>query len=347
MNLKLESLSEPSFVNKDSSNICLTDLNDGNLIIGHEFGCYFTNINSNVSTQTEFEYFRDKEVVSVSSKDRGEEASNEIYIACEKSIYFYDTRISFNTHQHSFAKNIDEINQIKINNCEQLAACDDSGEIQIYDLKTNATFRSLRRKHTNICSSVSFINGRNDEIISGGLDSKVNVWDFKRVKVLQTVNTQDLLAKIGDNSVYMFNPPLIYSLDSSQDGRLAACGLANGFLQLFNVTKRKKMMIPNLLINHHSSVGVSALLFLNDIHANILVSGGNDNMVHLWNIPTDLPVGNELPNLCTDEEVQNLLLSSFNVQSKVNFIGNGIFSNKQFVFIADQTPCMKYIKMSS
>ena len=50
---------------------------------------------------------------------------------------------------------------------------------------------------------------------------------------------QELLKSVGDDSVYMFNPPLVHSLDLNQEGNKMACALgmfdvdSTSFLQSF------------------------------------------------------------------------------------------------------------------
>lgn len=270
-------------------------------------------------------------------------------------------------HQQEFTENADEVNGIHVNGNGHLAACDDAGEVKVYDLQAGTVFRSLRRKHTNICSCMSFLPGasRSDEMISGGLDSKLFVWDYRRVRVLQTVSTQELLSELGDDSVYMFNPPLVYSVGVSDDGRTVAAGLANGTLQLFKLLRGgRKVLAPSAVINKHSSVGVSAVCFVKPEEGEsdpsgssptCLVTGGNDGVVNLWTLPGEEPVGGgargrgktaPIENKVYDEDdIKSILTASLDTHSKVNFIGNVCISGQRFAFVCDQTSSLKYLKI--
>jgi hypothetical protein len=51
-----------------------------------------------------------------------------------------------------------------------------------------APYKTLRRGHSNICSSVAFRPHRPWEVLSGGLDAAVVRWDFSRLRPLHTWN---------------------------------------------------------------------------------------------------------------------------------------------------------------
>ena len=117
----------------------------------------------------------------------------------------------------SFAVNQDEVNSIAVSavNGGWLAAGDDSGEIQVISLQQlaasaaaatgaeapagaaaeaaaapvrPATYKTLRRGHTNICTAVAFRPHRPWELLSGGLDATVVRWDYSRLRPLHSWN---------------------------------------------------------------------------------------------------------------------------------------------------------------
>jgi len=347
----LETLKKPDFVSDDSSNISFLHLHSDKVLVGHEEGCYLMNIESN-SGPAQLTEVNECEVVSLCSHP---EDTNLFFVATDKYVHFYDERVSLTAHQHKFVENADEVNRIQTNKQGHLAACDDAGEIKIYDLKTNSVFRSLRRKHTNICSCLTFLpESRSDELITGGLDSQLFVWDYKRVKVLQSINSQELLSELGDDSVYMFNPPLVYGVDIAADGKTFAAGLGNGTLQLFKVLKGKRILAPYAVLNRHSSVGVSEVSFVKPQatdSSSYLVTGGNDGIVNLWCVPVDAPSkkAKKLPPISNkvyeEEEMDGMLVASMDTHSKVNFIANAHISDQRFAFVCDQTSSLKYFKI--
>ncbi|KAG5442942.1 WD repeat-containing protein 53 [Clonorchis sinensis] len=75
--------------------------------------------------------------------------------------------------------NEDEVNCIDVLKGEsRLAAADDSGAVQIFDTSSGEVVRTLK-KHDNICSVAKFRPMRSWQLISGGLDCRVIVSDWK------------------------------------------------------------------------------------------------------------------------------------------------------------------------
>ncbi|RTG87991.1 uncharacterized protein DC041_0005047, partial [Schistosoma bovis] len=75
--------------------------------------------------------------------------------------------------------NDDEINSIDFSGDEhRLSSADDSGAVQIIDVNNGQVTRTLK-KHDNICSSAKFRPGRTWQLVSGGLDCRVIVSDWK------------------------------------------------------------------------------------------------------------------------------------------------------------------------
>ena len=173
-------LHKPSGIPPDASNICTTFCNN-TIAVGHEGGGYLTDLNNN--TVSPFQDIED-DVSAIKFKTND---NNVIYLACGSNIKCFDIRQSLKIPTNSFSDNQDEINCIDLNQEDSLlAACDDSGDCVVFDLKTNKLMRTLRRRHTNICSSVRFLPGRSDEVVTGGLDSQAIRWDFRRYVFVQS-----------------------------------------------------------------------------------------------------------------------------------------------------------------
>jgi WD40 repeat protein len=140
----------------------------------------------------------------------------------------------------SYAVSQEEVNSIAVSaaNGGWLAAADDAGEAHVMSLQPQqgmaqpsshaqggaaaaaegqtaveaaaaaaapvrvpATCKTLRRGHSNICSSVAFRPHRPWELLSGGLDATVVMWDFSRLRSLQTWNLNtEATASRGERS---------------------------------------------------------------------------------------------------------------------------------------------------
>jgi len=206
----------------DSSNLCIKNLGKSRVIVGNEQGFYITPIELGSGSGECFQNFESKEVPSICVEPDNDDV---FYVAAETSIFKFDYRCPLDKELCSFTDNTDEINHLVLNTKGLLASCDDSGECKLYDTKKNSVFRTLRNRHKNICSSAVFLSTRPDDIVTGGLDSQILVWNYSTVRYVQGINTQNLLQNLGDNSVNMFNPPLVNALDCSNDGKLLASGL--------------------------------------------------------------------------------------------------------------------------
>ncbi|XP_005102786.1 WD repeat-containing protein 53 [Aplysia californica] len=245
-----------------------------------------------------------------------------------------------------FQSNQEEVNQLALDSKEQfLAACDDSGEIKVYGLQDRKVFKTLRHKHTNICSAVSFRPGKQWEIVSGGLDCRLVHWDFSKPKCLNQFNMQELYATPGD-SPHMINPPFVHHIASSPSGSTFACALENGQLPLLNAS-HKNLQPKHALFAH--TQGVSQVQFLNEDN---IVSAGNDSCIVHWDLSKaalyqpDAVVTNGDSHGATanPEEEKNLAITelckvrSFSHPCKVNWMALSVTEAEQKLFVADQTP---------
>jgi len=202
---------------------------------------------------------------------------NIVYAAFGEEILVLD--ITRSPHPiHTFESNTDEINQLDYDFKERyLGACDDSGEVKIYSIQDKKVFKTLRHKHTNICSTIAFRPGRPWEIISGGLDCQFVHWDFSKAKCLNQFNTQKLFPTPGE-SPHMINPPFVHHIASSPIGTQIACALENGQIPILDCSKKHLKPVYTLLAH---TQGVSQVHFLNE---NTLISSGNDSCIHEWDL---------------------------------------------------------------
>ncbi|CAH8569931.1 unnamed protein product [Schistosoma turkestanicum] len=102
-------------------------------------------------------------------------SSHLLYSAYGHQIVSWDIR----RMSEPFIVNDDEVNSIDFSESEhRLSSADDSGTVQIVDVNNGQVIRTLR-KHDNICSSAKFRPGRTWQLVSGGLDCRVIVSDWK------------------------------------------------------------------------------------------------------------------------------------------------------------------------
>lgn len=101
-----------------------------------------------------------------------------LYSAHNRQLLSWDVRI-LREPLSQWNVNEDEINSIDLLDKEaRLASSDDSGSIQLVDTNTGQIIRTLK-KHDNICSCAKFRPNRTWQLISGGLDCRVIVSDWK------------------------------------------------------------------------------------------------------------------------------------------------------------------------
>ena len=206
------------------------------------------------------------------------EKPNTLYAAFGSEVLIMDTKRP-QEPVHVFQSNQDEVNQVVLDDKEQfLAACDDSGEIKVFGLSDRKVFKTLRFKHTNICSTVLFRSQRPWEVLSGGMDCRLIHWDFSKPKCLNQFNMQELHSTSNDASAYMINPPFIHHLAKNSNGSITACALENGLVAVFDSTAKH---LQEKFCLHAHQQGVSQLHFTTD---NVLLSGGNDAQIVVWDL---------------------------------------------------------------
>lgn len=253
---------------------------------------------------------------------------------------------------HVFHSNEDEINQVKLNANEHfLASCDDAGEIKIFGLQNRKEFKTLRLKHTNICSTVVFRPNYPWELISGGLDCRLVHWDFSKPKCLNQFNMQELHATPG-NSPYFINPPFLHHLAVSPSGSTMACALENGQIPILN-SSHKSLQPKHALFGH--SQGVSQVHFLSD---DILLSGGNDSSIIQWDLakaglyqPGAVYMNGDGAAASPEEEkclaiTELCNVSTYSHTDKINWMAPYSTDADRYVYVADQTPDVTLIHLS-
>lgn len=213
----------------------------------------------------------------------------KLYASHGETVSVLDTRV-FTKPVESFSISKEEINCISVNELDSLlAAADDSGTVKVLDLQTKNVCRTLQR-HTNICSAVTFRPSRPQSLVSCGLDMQVMLWNMQKTRPLWITNLQHLAQDEEDmenhqSAGQLFNPPLVHSLSVSSCGNVFCCGAEDGKIRLFQISGTR--FEEELCFKAHTQ-GVSQVSFFEqDPGKTILLSGGNDGRVCLWDISKD------------------------------------------------------------
>ncbi|KAM0921216.1 hypothetical protein ACQ4PT_007098 [Festuca glaucescens] len=165
-------------------------------------------------------------------------AGNEdfVYASAGNEILSFDVRMGSQSKPlETYNYNRDEINQIAVSSKGFLAAADDSGDVKIVNTTQKCLYKRLREAHTSICSTVQFIPWRPWTVITGGLDSKLAVWDFSKGRTLFSIDYGSPELQNGSSSGsagQCFNPAFVHSIAVSEEGILGGlykvCAVARG-----------------------------------------------------------------------------------------------------------------------
>ncbi|KAJ6886065.1 hypothetical protein NC651_026669 [Populus alba x Populus x berolinensis] len=119
-----------------------------------------------------------------------------MYVSCGNAVKCFDLHNMASpwTPFKSYTYNKEEINQISCNSkANFLASTDDGGDVKI-------------------CSSVQFIPWRSWEVITGGLDSKLVMWDFSKGRPVKIVDFGLPDIKNGSNGAQCLNPAFVHAI---------------------------------------------------------------------------------------------------------------------------------------
>ncbi|KAG9278504.1 WD repeat-containing protein 53 [Astyanax mexicanus] len=180
----------------------------------------------------------------------------------------------------------DEINSLSVNETgTSLALGDDSGAVRVLDLQTGKVSRTLR-KHTNICSSISFRPQRPQSLVSAGLDMQVMLWNLQKARPVWTYSLQEAAEEEDGHQQragQMFNPPLAHCISAASCGNVLACAAEDGRVHLTRVGSGSRHEQQGGIKAH--SQGASQAHFLSFLpHPYWLATGGNDGVVALWDL---------------------------------------------------------------
>ena len=143
-------------------------------------------------------------------------------------------------------ENVDEINQIAIDAKGKVMLCaDDTGSITVVQLPNDSSTAQRGdsscnsfRAHSSICMAVAFRESPPSHVLTGGLDSIINLWNYKQPKGPLFTFDMNKLRNTSSNAAQLVNPPFVNSLATQPRSVLAAAALGNGSVPILDLRSR-------------------------------------------------------------------------------------------------------------
>ncbi|KAL4563336.1 hypothetical protein LXL04_027377 [Taraxacum kok-saghyz] len=274
-----------------------------------------------------------------------------IYVSSENEVKVLDVHMLASWKPlESFNYNKEEINQITCNSKSSfLAAADDGGDIKIIDIGQKCLYKTLRAAHQSICSSVQFLPWRPWEVITGGLDSKLIMWDFSKGRPFKVMDLGKSDPESSSSGSQCFNPAFVHAIAVPEVDMLERldkiCVVArgDGVVDVINIesqfkpresgqSKSKEKSKSKSNGNHLSlnpekqdenqrsrlrldyscgghTAAVSAFSMFGE-KGRYIISGGNDKTVKAWNLSRFSEV----------DQTNDFLHLNINLSRKVNWL---------------------------
>ncbi|CAA0817801.1 Transducin/WD40 repeat-like superfamily protein [Striga hermonthica] len=271
-----------------------------------------------------------------------------IYVSAGNEVKCFDLHmIASWKHLGCYDYNKDEINQIACHpRSSFLAAPDDAGDVKIIDIHQRCLYKTLRAGHTSICSSVQFLPWRSWEVITGGFDSKLVMWDFSKGRANKTI---DFGSENGSGQCC--NPPFVHSivlpeLDMiDKIGKICVAARGDGIVSIINLdfqTTASKSKISSKTKKNQADCESTSTTNQNDIRdlkldysigghvasvssvafsmfgekGKFVISGGNDKSVKIW----DWSKAFDADMASNDGGGDPLVCSNISLRRKVNWL---------------------------
>ncbi|KAK4787379.1 hypothetical protein SAY86_011212 [Trapa natans] len=302
---------------------------------------------------------------------------NFLYVSSGKDVKCFDVHLGNSWKPlESYSYNKEEINQVACNlKSTFLAAVDDGGDIKIIDTNQKCLYKTIRSGHSSICSTVQFLPWRPWEVITGGLDSKLVMWDFSKGRPLKIVDFGSPNLKNSSNtSSQCFNPAYVHSiavpeidmLEKSE--KVCAVGRGDGVVDVINIEAEvsfarsktsakprkgsqstlkettetadcdiQRLHLDYSMGGHTAAVSCVAFSTFGE-RGKFIVSSGNDKSVKFWDWFKYLDQGR------TSNE-HDLLHLNINLTKKVNWLCTTPADSENLV-ICDTTKVVKVYSAS-
>ncbi|XP_044494916.1 WD repeat-containing protein 53 [Mangifera indica] len=136
-----------------------------------------------------------------------------VYASSGKEVKAFDVQMGASWKAlECYNYNKEEIDQIACNSKSSFLACaDDGGDVKIIDTRQHCLYKTLRSGHSSICSTVQFVPWKPWDVITGGLDSKLVMWDFSRGHLLKIIDF-GLPDVNNSNTGQCYNPAFVHAI---------------------------------------------------------------------------------------------------------------------------------------
>lgn len=161
------------------------------------------------------------------------EVANWVFAATGQEVFGFDLRVpGVVLRQAAFhlSASRDEVGQLAINRSgTMLAAADDAGDVQLFDLAAAQSLPPLMNAHDSLCGSVAFNPTLDWQLVTGGMDAMVVEWDYRRA--LRS-SEWSLAPPPEQASSQLLNPRHVHCLSYAPDGRSLAVALGDGSVEV-------------------------------------------------------------------------------------------------------------------
>jgi len=232
--------------------------------------------------------------------------------------------------------NQDEINKLALSACGQLvAAVDDSGDAKVVELQTGKLLKSLSRQHSNVCTAVAFRRGKRSELVTGGLDQLVLIWDYRVGRVLRRFDLADQASHSSAEPNKMLNPPMVNDIAVSKSDQHLAVARGDGVASIIHLRSGNEEIRCEL---HSAAV---TQVQLSSWSEDTLLTGSNDATIAITNLHSTATRSDSLDAKMADCSVSTPSEHQYQVLHRIDNHGakvNALLSTAEgLIYVADTT----------